>query len=341
MTRLLIGGYSGDKGAGRGITVLEDDHVLATVPADSPSWLTRHPSLPVLYAVAETDEGHVRAWRLQDGAPAQSLGIGETGGAEPAHLTVEESGRFLITANYSGGSISVHRLGPDGSIGDRTDLVQHERRGHHPRQDSAHPHMVRAVADGLLVTDLGGDAIYRYRLTSEGKLTAAGVAHTPAGSGPRHVLPVADRYFVTAELSGEVLVYDHDWRLLGAVPASTSTGANQPSELVSDGRYLYVANRGPNTVAVFDLSGGCGPSGSGASPGGGVSPRADTASELPRYLKEVPTGDWPRHIALDGETLYVANERSHEVTRMQIDPATGIPAHRQTIKVPSPTLVLP
>jgi 6-phosphogluconolactonase (cycloisomerase 2 family) len=318
MTRLLIGGYSGDKGAGRGITVLEGDHVVATIPADSPSWLTRHPSLPVLYAVAETDEGHVHAWRLQDGASAQPLGTGETGGAEPAHLTVDPSGRFLITANYSGGSISVHRLGPDGGIGERTDLVRHERRGRHPRQDAAHPHMVRAVADGLLVTDLGGDAIYRYRLTDEGKLTADGIAHTPPGSGPRHVLPVADHYYVTAELSSEVLVYDRGWRLLGAVPASTSPGANQPSELVSDGHYLYVGNRGPNTVAVFDIG-----------------------TQPPRYLTEVPTGDWPRHIALDGQTLYVANERSHEVTRMEVDPATGIPAHRRTIKVPSPTLVLP
>jgi 6-phosphogluconolactonase len=318
MTRILIGGYSGDKGAGGGITVVEDDYVIATVPADSPSWLARHPSLPVLYAVAETDEGHVRAWRLQDGAPVQPLGSGETGGAEPAHLTVEESGRFLVTANYSGGSISVHRLGPDGSIGERTDLVRHERRGQHPRQDAAHPHMVRSVAGGLLVTDLGGDAIYRYQLTDEGTLTADGIVHTPPGSGPRHVLPVAGRFYVTAELSAEMLVYDADWQLLGTVSASTKLGPNQPSELASDGRYLYVANRGPNTVAVFDL-----------------------AYPLPRYLTEVPTGEWPRHIALDGETLYAANERSHEVTRMEIDPATGIPAHRQTISVPSPTLVLP
>ena len=318
MTRLLIGGYSGDKGAGRGITVLEDDHVIATIPADSPSWLTRHPSLPVLYAVAETDEGHVHAWLLEDGVLAQPLGSGETGGAEPAHLTVDPSGRFLITANYTGGSISVHRLGPDGSIRERTDLVQHEVHGEHPRQDAAHPHMVLATEDGLLVTDLGGDAIYRYRLTPEGKLTLSGVMVTPQGSGPRHVLPVGDRFYVTAELSGQVLIYDAGQQLAGAVPASAAPGANQPSELVSNGRYLYVANRGPNTVAVFDIH-----------------------AQLPRYVTEVSTGDWPRHIALDGETLYVANERSHEVTRMEIDPATGIPAHRRTIKVPSPTLVLP
>ena len=318
MTRLLIGGYSGAKGAGAGIPVLDGDQVVATIPADSPSWLARHPFLPVLYAVAETDEGRVHAWRLEDDAPAQPLGTAETGGSEPAHLTVDPSGQFLITANYSGGSISVHRLGADGSIGPRTDLVRHEVHGGHPRQDAAHPHMVRAVADAVLVTDLGGDAIYRYRLSQDGTLTPAGAIPTPRGSGPRHLLPAGNRYYVTAELSGQVLVYDADGQLAGTLPASTATGPNQPSELVSDGRYLYVANRGPNTIAVFSLAG-----------------------DLPEYITEVPAGDWPRHIALDGTTLYVANERSHEVMRMQIDPATGIPALAGTIEVPSPTLVLP
>jgi 6-phosphogluconolactonase len=317
MTKLLIGGYSGDKGAGSGISVLEGDTVIATIPADSPSWLARHPQLPVLYAVAETDEGHVRAWRLEDGMPAEPLGSGDTGGAEPAHLTVDPTGRFLITANYTGGSISVHRLGPDGSIGDRTDLVQHQVHGEHPRQDTAHPHMVLATADEVLVTDLGGDAIYTYQLTQDGTLTQNGVLVAPRGSGPRHVLAVGGRYYATAELSGQVLVYDAAEHLAGAAAASARPGPNQPSELASDGRYLYVANRGPNTVTVFDLQDGA-----------------------PRYVTEVATGDWPRHIALADGMLYVANERSHQVMRMRIDPATGIPVHEQTVEVPSPTFVL-
>ncbi len=87
---------------------------------------------------------------------------------------------------------------------------------------------------------------------------------------------------------------------------------------MSDGRYLYVANRGPDTISVFALDG-----------------------DLPRYLTEVPVGAWPRHIALDGDRLYVANERSHTVMVMAIDPETGIPAVVQTIEVPSPTVVLP
>lgn len=318
MTKILIGGYSGDKGAGSGITVLEDGQVAATVPADSPSWIARHPELPVLYAVAETDNGRVHAWALQDGIPVRELGHGETGGAEPAHLTVDPSGRFLITANYSGGSISVHRLGPDGSIGPRTDLIRHERHGDLPRQEQAHPHMVRAVEDGLLVIDLGADAIYRYQLSPGGQLKPDGVVAAPPGSGPRHILPAGDHYYVTTELSGQVLTYDRDWQLVSAVPASRADGPNQPSELAGNGSYLYVANRGPNTVSVFALDG-----------------------DLPGYVTEVAVGDWPRHLALAGDELYVANERSHEITVLRIDPATGVPAPARTISVPSPTVILP
>jgi 6-phosphogluconolactonase len=317
MTRMLIGGYSGDKGRGAGITVLEGDQVIATVPADSPSWIGTHPNLPVVYAVAETDVGRVHAWSLADGVPTTRLGSGQTGGAEPAHLTVDASGRFLVTANYSAGSISVHRLGDDGHIGPRTDLVQHQLHGDHPRQAAAHPHMVRPIEGGLLTVDLGGDAIYQYRLSDDGSLQLERVISAPVGSGPRHALQVADRYYVTAELSAEVLVYDTEGKLAGTVPASTAAGQNQPSELVSNGRYLYVANRGPNTVTVFALD-----------------------SELPRYGTEIPTGDWPRHIALDGDRLYIANERSHEVMEMRVELATGIPALVTTISVPSPTCVL-
>jgi len=317
-TTLLVGGYSGDKGSGSGITVLEDDQVSATVPAQSPSWIARHPELPVLYAVEESEHGKVHAWTLEDGRPARELGSGDTGGSEPAYVTPDPSGRFLVTANYTGGSVSVHKLAPDGSIGMRTDLVTHSQHGEHPRQDTAHPHMIQPADDYLLVADLGGDAIYRYRLTPDGELKPDGVIAAPPGSGPRHILLADNRYFLTAELSGQVLSYDADWQLISAVPASKSDVPNLPSELVSNGRYLYVANRGPNTVSVFTLG-----------------------ADLPWYVGEVEVGDWPRHLALDGDTLYVANERSGELMVMRIDPATGIPRLERTIGVPSPSVVLP
>jgi 6-phosphogluconolactonase len=320
MAKILVGGYSGDKGAGSGVSVVQDGEVVATIPAESPSWIAKHPSLPVLYAVAETADGRVQAWSLVDGQPAEPVGSAETCGAEPAHLAVDRSGRFLMTANYTGGSISVHRLGADGSIGERTDMVQHTEHGDHPRQQSAHPHMVAVTGESVLVIDLGADLIYRYRLTDEGRLELQQTFGAPAGSGPRHARRVGRRYYVTAELSGDVLVYDERGTLLTTLPASKSLRQNQPSELLADddGRYLYIANRGPNTVSVFSLD-----------------------ADFPRFVAEVPVGDWPRHLALDGDLLYVANERSHEVMVMRIDPVTGIPAVETTIAVPSPTCVVP
>ncbi len=184
MTRLLIGGYSAGKGSGSGIGVIDGDQLTNLIRAESPSWIAWHPTLPVLYAVAETDDGSVHGWTLDDDGTATPAGAGDTAGAEPCHLTVDSSGQFLIAVNYSGGSFSVFRLGADGSIGPRTEVVRHERHGQHERQDRAHPHMVRATPDGLLVTDLGGDAIYRYHLSQDGSLRLIDTIATPPQAGP-------------------------------------------------------------------------------------------------------------------------------------------------------------
>ena len=328
MTRLLIGGYTPDKGIGAGIAVIEDGGVTQIVTADSPSWIARHPGLPVLYAVAETDEGGVAAWSLVDGVPAAPLGTGETGGADPCHLAVDSTGRFLVTVNYTGGSVAVHALDDDGRIGTRTDLVQHERLGTHERQAAPHPHMVRVDGVSLLVTDLGGDAVYRYRLDGAGVLHRSAIIDTPPESGPRHIARAGDRWYVTAELSGEVLTFDDNWEFRGAVPLSRTGTQSQPAEIIAstDGRFLYVANRGPDTVSVFALG----------------STETPTAARdgLPAYVAEVPTGHWPRHIALADGLLYVANQLSDEVMTMRVDPATGVPELFAVVNTPSPTCIL-
>ncbi len=103
--------------------------------------------------------------------------------------------------------------------------------------------------------------------------------------------------------------------------ASTIEGENFPSELATgpDRRFLYVGNRGPNTVSAFSWDG-----------------------EKAELIAEVPTGgEWPRHLALFSGHLYVANERSHTVTAFRIDPDTGIPTSQgEPTGAPSPTCVL-
>jgi 6-phosphogluconolactonase len=310
MSSLFIGCYTPDRGRGLGITT-PDGRI---VPAISPSFVITHPRLPVLYAVAEETEGGVAAWSLDDYEPS---GTGATGGADPCHLAV--SGDHLVTVNYSGGSIAVHALDPDGWIGRRTDLVVHTRHGDHPRQDGPHPHMVRPVSaaagDTLIVTDLGGDAIYLYHL-EEGRLVRDRIVEAPTASGPRHVLRVGDRWLVTTELSAEVLVYDDDWTLVGRVATRPTLGPNDVSELVATATHLYVANRGPDTVSVFTLGG-----------------------DLPVYVTEIPVGANPRHVTLADGVLYVSSQDADEIHVLRIG-ADGIPAPESVIDTPSPTCVL-
>jgi 6-phosphogluconolactonase (cycloisomerase 2 family) len=108
------------------------------------------------------------------------------------------------------------------------------------------------------------------------------------------------------------------------VPASARDGLRQPSEVGvrGDGRFLYVANRGVDTVSVFALDDPDGP---------------------PVQVAEVASGgEWPRHFALVGEHLYIANERSHDIAVFLVDVDTGIPAAcGDLVSLASPTCVLP
>ncbi|WP_433387217.1 lactonase family protein [Micromonospora sp. KLBMP9576] len=338
-----IGGYTAHGGGrGAGIVAARRDpgsgalSSLGTVAVTaSPSFLARHPRLPVLYAVNELPDGQVSAFAVGVDGQLAPLGTRPTGGAEPCHVAVLPDGGHLVVANYGGGSVTVFPLDADGVPGERSDLVRHEGRGPDPeRQDRAHAHMVNPDPAGgpLFAVDLGTDSIYRYDLdATSGRLTPTPRAprvRTVAGTGPRHLArhPDGRRCWVAGELDASVTAYaltgDAAPHQRGRVAASDRTGHVQPSEigLGPDGRFLYVANRGVGTVAVFAVTG-----------------------ELPELVAEVDTGgQWPRHFALIGAHLYVADERADLVGVFRVDAATGVPAPAgEPLVVPSPTCILP
>jgi len=334
---VFLGCYTGETGGeGEGIALLRRDPATGdltrlgvAVRTPSPSFLAQHPTLPVLYAVNELDAGTVSAFAAGADGTLTEIAVRSTGGAHPCHLAVTADGRHLFAANYTSGSVSVHPLGPDGVPGERTDLVDLQGRGPDPdRQRGPHAHMVAPdpTGPGVLITDLGSDRVWSARLDPlSGRLIGLAPAIVAApGTGPRHLHRAPDG---TLLLSGE-LAADLTWYRTGArgleraggVPATTVTGTDYPSEVTmgADGRFVYLANRGPNTVSVFSWTG--------------------TAT----LIAEVPTGgDWPRHMALISDHLYVTNERSHTVTIFRVDPDTGIPLMQgDPIGEPSPTCVL-
>ncbi|GAB3859504.1 hypothetical protein GCM10029963_60860 [Micromonospora andamanensis] len=117
-----IGGYTAPSGGrGTGIVAARREPrtgeltSLGTVAVtDSPSFLARHPTRPVLYAVNELPEGRVSAWRVETDGDLASIGSWPTGGAEPCHLAVAPDGGHLFVANYGGGSVTVFPLDAEG-----------------------------------------------------------------------------------------------------------------------------------------------------------------------------------------------------------------------------------
>ncbi|MER6996074.1 lactonase family protein [Streptomyces sp. NPDC000410] len=292
---------------------------------------------PVLYAVSEQDEGAVGALRVSDDKqPPRLIGAPvAVGGAGPTHLAVA-AGR-LLTANYTSGSVSVLPVGPTGEPVAPARVLRQEGRGPHPeRQREPHAHQVLPDPTGrwILVTDLGTDSVHVCALDPDtGGLVEHGQTALRPGTGPRQLAfhPSGRYAYVLGELEPAVTVCRWDsgagvLEPLGVTPVLPEgyTGSAYPSAVVvaPDGRFLWVAIRGHDSLAVLALSAG---------------------GERAELVTTVPCGGhWPRDLALDptGSRLYAANERSGDVTWFAVDPVTGVPRRSGSIEAPAASCVI-
>ncbi|WP_406171853.1 lactonase family protein [Streptomyces canus] len=322
---VLTGSYTTDSGGdGPGIAALlldpatgrlaYDDEV-KPLPVSGASFLAAHPSLDVVYSTNETETGTVSAVaRAGDGTLSPLGDPASSGGANPCHLTVHPSGEWLLTANYGSdiapGTVAVHRLGADGRLLEPTDLVVHQGSGPVTgRQEGSHAHQVLLDPAGrfVLATDLGADAVLTYRLdTVTGTLERAAVNPMRKGSGPRHLAfaPGGDLVFSADELSSTVTCHRYDatdgtLTALSSAPATTAKDVvNQPGGIVASpcGRFVWVTNRGADTVAAFRLAGTV------------LEPLGEVAAG----------GTWPRGLALVDGHLLVANQHSGTLATLRV-----------------------
>ncbi|MBV2363273.1 lactonase family protein [Streptomonospora nanhaiensis] len=302
--------------------------------ASSPSFLAVHPHHPErFYAVNERAEGTVSGFG-SEAAVLRSLGSAGTCGGLPCHVLVHPAGRHIVACDYADGRVSVHRLLPCGAPEEPLAVLRGSGSGPvRGRQDGPHAHSSALAPGGeyLLVADLGADVLRRYRFDADAAdpVSDPGTAiHLEPGTGPRHMaVHPSGHIYVVGELDARVhvLVWDPasaTARETAVLPAGADP-AGLPSEIAlsADASRLYVANRGPDTVTAFEVTDG----------GAGL-----------RRLAEVPCGGtWPRHFALAGEWLIVANQQSAELTVLRLD-GSGVPQptpHR--LSVPDPACVLP
>jgi 6-phosphogluconolactonase (cycloisomerase 2 family) len=327
MARHLVhtGSYTSDTGGeGLGLDTLWLDPStgllsavtgLPAVATSGPSFLAAHPGGRVVYSTNEREDGEVSAFAVRDDGSLSPLGDPvSSGGSHPCHLTVHPSGRWLLTANYGSGDIAVHRLADDGSVVELTDLVAHEGTGPvADRQEGPHAHQVVVDPAGryVLAVDLGADAVFCSTLDGKtGKLTLATVNRLRPGTGPRHLAfsPTGETVWITGELDAMVTGFSYDpetGRLTetGGTPATAAEGTSQPAGIIASpcGRYVWVTNRGPNTVTAFTVDGA----------------RLHPAAEVPSG------GDWPRGLSLVAGHLLVSNQKSGTVASFRVLTATG------------------
>lgn len=334
-------------GNGLGIHLFRVDRARgALVPAGvfrsgtSPNCLAVNPAGTRLYSTNETDRvgpekhGTVSALAIdpQDGH-LTLLNTVSSGGAGPTYASLHPAGRFLLVANYFGGSVAVLPILPDGRLGEAVDVkidagtIGPTRATHAPPgsfafsgHDRTHAHMIQADPAGRFVlhADLGLDRIFVWKFDpASGRLTPNDppAVALPPGDGPRHFhFHPNSRWFYSLQEEGStVVLFDYDARAgrLSARQTVSSlppgfAGSNFCSEILvsADGRFVYAGNRLHDSIGIFS-----------------VGPQGD----LTFLGEEWTRGNYPRSFNFDptGRFLYCCNQRADNLTSFRVDRQTG------------------
>jgi 6-phosphogluconolactonase len=349
---IYVGTYT-NSGKSQGIYRLEIDNETGrvsepTLAAESPdpSFLAVHPTRRFLFAVNEVETfggkrtGSVTAFTLD--AKSGVLGLinkQPSRGAAPCHLSIDHTGKALLVANYSGGSVAAIPIDEDGRLGLSSTLRQHEgSSADKARQSGPHAHSINLDAGNrfAVAADLGLDKLLVYKFDPTQPALVPNdppFAKIAPGSGPRHFAfhPDGKHAYVINELKSTVTALDYDpergilseIQTIGTLPDGY-TGASYTAEVQvhPTGKFLYGSNRGHDSIAVFAIEPGTG--------------------KL-KAIEQVPTGGKnPRNFGIDatGRFLLAANQDSSTIKVFKIDGETGrLTPTGQIVKVPVPVCV--
>lgn len=326
---LLVGTYT--TGESEGIYVYQFDTVSgfskykSVVKVINPSYLTINKEGTHVYSVSETGDAKAAAnafvFDKKDGT-LKLLNSQLTGGADPCYIELDKTGKHVVTANYSGGSITAFNINGDGTLTTAAQLIRFTGKGADAeRQKAPHLHCVRYSPDGkyLFADDLGTDKIHKFGIneSNEGNYFKVG---TPAafdvapGSGPRHLdfHPNGKYAYLINELSGAVIAFNYDANAGNLTQIQTiqadTLGAKGSADIhVSpDGKFLYASNRlKGDGIAIFSIN------------------QADGKLTKVGYQE---TGVHPRNFVItpNGKFLLVASRDNDVIQIFLIDRVTGL-----------------
>jgi 6-phosphogluconolactonase len=304
----------------------------------NPAFLAVHPNGRFLYAANEHDtaipagkDNQISAFAIDPATGKLTLlNKVSSHGDGPCHVSIDKTGVVLLVANYGSGSVAALPIQRDGRLGEATTVDQHQGKSVDPvRQTGPHAHFIATSPDNrfALSADLGLDEVLIYRFDpSKGTLTAntPPFAKLRPGAGPRHLAfhPTADFVYVNGEMDSTVSAFAYEpktgglknLQTLSTLPANFS-GTSSTAEIQIDraGKFLYVSNRGNDSIAIFAI---------------------DKATGKLTPVAHVPTGGkTPRYFTLDPTGSYVlaGNQGSNTVTVFRVDANSGRLTPQQTL----------
>lgn len=340
--KILVGTYT--KKHSEGIYELSLDtekrelsEVTLVGKAGNPTYLAKSKVNRVYAIDAESDNGEkVGGLKIFDASnrPFDEIGKTLAPGSSPAYVTVDEGRQLVYTANYHMGTVTVYKIEADGTL-TQVDQVKHTGAGPRPEQaDGPHPHFADLTPDGrLVVCDLGNDTVYIYNISDDGHLEENHRFNCARGFGPRHIIfnPDTNMAYMVGELASKVAVLAYDpaagtlalQQGISTIPRDwTAHNGAAAVRMSADHRFLYVSNRGYNSIAVFEIA-----------EDGTLTLIDNTPSE----------GDFPRDFNLnhDDQFLVVVHQNSDNATLFARDAVTGkLTKVQQDVTVPEGVAVL-
>lgn len=329
----FIGTYTGKNS--KGIYRLEFDSATgklsgAQLAAEvgSPSFLAIHPKQTHLFCVCEgglpgKKGGGVGSYTLDQATGELKLvNLESSVGDGPCHIVVDANAKHVLMANYGGGSVAVLPINEGGKLGEASCFIQHTGSSvNKSRQSEPHAHSINLDKANkfAIVADLGIDKLLVYKYdAAKGKI----VANTPAaldlagGDGPRHFSfhPSKPFAYTNNELSSSVtaLTYDAEkgtfkkLNTLSTLPEPTKGNSTAEVLVHPNGKFVYVSNRGHNSIAIFSVNQDTGELKAVGHQGKGIN--------IPRNFNIDPSGKW----------MLVANQDGNSVIVFKIDTDTGM-----------------
>lgn len=235
----------------------------AVIRLQSPTYMKVTDRKTIVAVSKKDDLGGISAFDARNGA-FSFIDEKLTPGANPCYVGFDEKRQLIFTANYHKGQIDVYKINDDQTL-TLTDTVKDEGNGPRPEQDAAHVHYTDLTPDGRLVAvDLGNDTVSTYDVSDEGRLSLVSVFKTEPGFGPRHIVFAhnSSYAYLAGELSSNLSVLRYDEKTgcfsleqtVRTIPSTwTQHNGAAAIRISADDRFVYVSNRGHNSLARFEV----------------------------------------------------------------------------------------